>query len=94
MVAALRRLKSPHGRQPPPSLGVICKGDDHGELNLRIMPKSSIFLNSALATASCSSWRRRAWAKTGVPVVVRQLVAHHGGGVHGQRLVDLWWSDS
>ena len=35
------------------------------------MPKSSIFLNSALATASCSSWRWRARAKTGGPVVVR-----------------------
>ena len=44
-------------------------------------------------TASCSSWRR-ARAKTGGPAVVRQPVAHHGGGVHGQRLVDLWWSDS
>ena len=44
-------------------------------------------------TASCSSWRRRARAKTGGPVVVRQLVAHLGG-VHGQRLVDRWWSDS
>ena len=39
-------------------------------------------------TASCSSWRRRARAKTGGPVVDRQLVAHHGGGVHGQRQVD------
>ncbi len=45
-------------------------------------------------TASCSSWRRRAQAKTGGPVLVRQLVAHHGGGVHGQRLVDMGWSDS
>ena len=45
-------------------------------------------------TASCSSWRRRARAKTGGPVVVKQLVAHHGGCVHGQRLVDLWWLDS
>ena len=44
-------------------------------------------------TASCSSWRRRARAKTGGPVVVRQLVAYHGGSVHGQRLVDQWWSD-
>ena len=68
MVAALRHLKLPHGRQPPPDLGVICKGDDHGEFDLRIMPKSFIFLNSALVTA----------------------VAHHGGGMHGQRLVDLW----
>ncbi len=41
-------------------------------------------------TASCSSWRRRPQAKTGGPVVLRQLVAHHGGGVHGQR---LWTSD-
>ena len=40
-------------------------------------------------TASCSSWRQRDRAKTGGPVVARQLVAHHGGGVHGQRLVDL-----
>ena len=44
-------------------------------------------------TASCSSLRH-AQAKTGGPVVVRQLVAHHGGGVHWQRLVDRWWSDS
>ena len=43
-------------------------------------------------TTSCSSLRRRVRAKTGGPVVVRLLVAHHGG-VHGQRLVDLWWSD-
>ena len=49
------RLKSPHGRQPPPGLSVICKGDDHGEFDLWIMPKSSIFLNSALPTASYSS---------------------------------------
>ena len=34
--AALRYLKSPHGCQPPPGLGMICKGDDHGELDLRI----------------------------------------------------------
>ena len=34
--------------------------------------------------ASCSSWRR-ARAKTGGPVVVRQLVANHGS-MHGQRL--------
>ena len=27
-------------------------------------------------------------------MVVRHLVAHHGGSVHGKRLVDLWWSDS
>ncbi len=45
-------------------------------------------------TASCSSRRRRARAKTGGPVVVRELVAHHGGGVHGQKLVDMWRSDS
>ncbi len=45
-------------------------------------------------TASCSSWRLRARTKTGGPVVVRQLVAHHGGGVNRQRLVDLWCSDS
>ncbi len=38
--------------------------------------------------ASYSSLRRHARAKTGGPVVVRQLVAHRGGGVHGQRLVD------
>ena len=43
-------------------------------------------------TANCSSWRR-AREKTDGPVVVRHLVTHHGG-VHGQRLVDLWLSDS
>ncbi len=32
-------------------------------------------------TASCSSLRH-AQAKTGGPVMVRQLVAHHGGGLH------------
>ncbi len=42
----------------------------------------------------CSSWRWRARAKTGGPMVIRQLVAHHGGDVHGQRLVDLWKSES
>ena len=70
MVAALRRLKLPHGRQPPPGLGVIYKGDDHGELDLRIMSKSSIFLNLALATASCLPWRQ-CGAKIGGSVVVR-----------------------
>ncbi len=44
-------------------------------------------------TASCSSWRRRARAKTGGYGVVRQQVAHHGRDVHGQRMLDLWWSD-
>ena len=38
--------------------------------------------------ASCPSWRRRAQAKTGGPVVVTQLVAYHGGGVHGKD----WWT--
>ncbi len=45
-------------------------------------------------TASRSSCMRHARVKTGGPVVFRQLLAHHGGSVHGQRLVDLWWSDS
>ncbi len=45
-------------------------------------------------TASCSSWKGQTRAKTGGHVVVRQQIAHHGGGVTGQRLVDLWWSDS
>ncbi len=43
-----------------------------------------------IQSASCSSWRRRARAMTSGPLVVRQLVAHHGGGVQEQRLVDLW----
>ena len=74
MLAALRHLKSSLGRQPPPGLGVICKGDDHGKLDLRIMPKSSIFLNSALVKATnCCQGRVQedARAKTGGPVVVR-----------------------
>ncbi len=74
LVAALRRLKPSLDRQPPPGLGVICKGDDHGKLDLRIMPKSSIFLNSALVKAtSCRQGRIQedARAKTGGPVVVR-----------------------
>ncbi len=38
----------------------------------------------------CSSWRRHARTKIAGPVAVMQLVADYGGGVHGQRLVDLW----
>ena len=34
-------------------------------------------------TASCLSWRQRALAKIGGPVLVRQLFAYHGGGMHG-----------
>ena len=74
MVATLRILKSPHGFQPLPGLGVICKGDDHSELDLRKMHKSSILLNSALAkTTSCRQGQVQedARAKTGGPVVVR-----------------------
>ena len=42
---------------------------------------------SGSQTASCSSWRWRAREKIGGPLVVRQLVAHHGDGVHGKD----WW---
>jgi len=50
----------------------MCKGEDQGELDLRIIPAFSMAENSAWADANFSGSRRRALAKTGGPGCVRR----------------------
>ena len=47
----------------------MCSGDDHGDVDRRIIPASSIRRNSAWAMSSLAASRRRGLAKTGGPVV-------------------------
>jgi hypothetical protein len=42
----------------------MCKGDAHGDFDLRTMPADNL-LNSALAICNFSGSRRRDFAKTG-----------------------------
>ena len=55
--------------QPPPGLGATCNGEENGLLERRMMPSSSIVLNSLLAMTSFSGDNLLAWARTGGPLV-------------------------
>ena len=47
----------------------MCNGEDHGLLDLSMIPRCNIVTNSALAAASLAGGRGRAFARIGWPVV-------------------------
>jgi hypothetical protein len=53
----------------------MCKGEAHGDFDLRTMPADSNLLNSALATCNFTGSRQRDFAKTGgwLPVWIVML---------------------
>ena len=70
------------GRQLPSFLRTMWSGEDHGESERRMMPAASSLRNSASAVRSLSGSRRRALAKTGLPVVSTEcLTPWRGLGV-------------
>jgi hypothetical protein len=64
VVTKFKRRQSPLGRHDPSFLGTMCKGEAHGDFDLRTMQADSNLLNSALAICNFSGSRRRDFAKT------------------------------
>jgi hypothetical protein len=57
-------------RYDPSFLGTMCKGEAHGDFDLRIMPADSNLLNSVLVICNFCGSRRQDFAKTGGSLLV------------------------
>ncbi len=66
----LRRRKSPQGRHIPSAFLTMCRGDDQGLSDRRMIPSFSSCRNSALATANFSASSRRKREAMGGPEVL------------------------
>ncbi len=86
-------VESPQCGQEPSFLGTMCSRDAQAELDLRMIPDTSSFLNSALAMRSLSGARRSTLANTGrwPPVSMTCSMPCVGVGVSVSDLIIDWY---